>query len=83
MPSALAACISGVAASTAAEYTNRSMPRWIGGAVVGQDGDAEVAQTGRQLRVLAEVEGAVGALDGVAPGPHELGEGVHAGASDA
>jgi hypothetical protein len=50
---------------------------------VGLDDDAEGGQAGGDLGVLALVEGAVGALHGVAAGSHEPGQGVHPGPRDA
>src|SRR3989442_657497 len=54
-----------------------------GRAILGLHGNAELAEAGRNLLVLALVEGTVRALDLVTAGAHELGERIHPGAGDA
>jgi hypothetical protein len=53
-----------------------------GATVVGTQLDAQLVEAGSQILVLALIERAVGALDVVAAGAHQLGEGVHAGSGD-
>ena len=57
--------------------------RGDGASVLGRQLDPELAQARGDLAALALVQRAVGALDGVAAGAHELGQRVHAGPGDA
>ena len=82
-PARRAACTSGTLSSTAAEVTRIWSAPGQARAVLREEGHAAGAQEVELLRRAALVERAVGALDLVALGLDDQGQGQHAAAADA